>query len=114
MHTDLKNYFLLDPEIIFLNHESFGAIPLPVFEAYQYWQREMEKQPGEFIDRPAPGLLEEARTHLASYLGTQPANLVLTSTATIGCIIIARSLNLKAGDEVQAADHECDAIDRTW
>jgi isopenicillin-N epimerase len=114
MRTDLKNYFLLDPDVIFLNHGSFGATPLPVFEAYQYWQREMEKQPVEFIDRRAPDLLEEARTHLASYMGTQPDNLVFTSDATTGCNIIARSLNLKAGDEVLATDHEYGAMDRTW
>ena len=28
----LKALFLLDPDIIFLNHGSFGACPRPVFE----------------------------------------------------------------------------------
>ncbi|MGZ4290056.1 MAG: hypothetical protein ACXVZN_12155 [Gaiellaceae bacterium] len=34
-----RREFLLDPEIAFLNHGSFGACPRPVFERYQHWQR---------------------------------------------------------------------------
>ena len=37
----LKAFFLLDPDIVFLNHGSFGACPRPVFETYQTWQREL-------------------------------------------------------------------------
>jgi isopenicillin-N epimerase len=33
--SNLKQYFLLDPEIHFLNHGCFGAAPKVVFEAYQ-------------------------------------------------------------------------------
>ena len=33
--------YLLDPEIVFLNHGSFGACPVPVFERYQELQREL-------------------------------------------------------------------------
>jgi len=35
----VKDSFLLDPGIVYLNHGSFGACPRPVFEAYQHWQR---------------------------------------------------------------------------
>ena len=39
--NDLKDLFLLDPEVIFLNHGSFGAVPRDVFEIYQDWQRRL-------------------------------------------------------------------------
>jgi isopenicillin-N epimerase len=114
LESQFKKLFLLDPEVIFLNHGSFGATPAPVFEAYQRWQRELEKQPVEFLDRRAPGLLEEARSRLSSFLGTETDNLVFTCNATTGVNIVAHSLNLKPGDEVLATDHEYGAMDRTW
>ena len=39
-----KDFFLLDPNIIFLNHGSLGATPRAVFEKYQWWQRELMRQ----------------------------------------------------------------------
>ena len=39
MEFPIKELFLLDPKVIFLNHGSFGACPRPVFAAYQTWQR---------------------------------------------------------------------------
>jgi isopenicillin-N epimerase len=33
----MKKHYRLDPDIIFLNHGSFGATPRPVLEAYQDW-----------------------------------------------------------------------------
>jgi selenocysteine lyase/cysteine desulfurase len=47
----LKDQFLLNPKIHFLNHGSFGAAPLPVFQDYQRWQLELERQPVEVLGR---------------------------------------------------------------
>ena len=38
----MKERFLLDPGIVFLNHGSYGACPKPVFDVWQGWQREIE------------------------------------------------------------------------
>ncbi|MBK8430715.1 MAG: hypothetical protein IPL28_05265 [Chloroflexi bacterium] len=44
----LRNHFLLDTNVVFLKHGSFGACPRPVFEVYQQWQRQLEHQPVQF------------------------------------------------------------------
>jgi isopenicillin-N epimerase len=49
--NDLAKLFLLDPEVVFLNHGSFGATPRAVFEAYQDIQRQLERQPVAFLGR---------------------------------------------------------------
>lgn len=112
--SNLKHEFLLDPSVVFLNHGSFGATPRPVFESYQRWQLELERQPVEFLGRRANELLKGAREVLAEYLGTKSENLVYVTNATTGLNMVARSLHLHAGDEVLASDHEYGALDHTW
>jgi len=110
----LRDLFLLRPDIVFLNHGSFGACPRPVFEIYQQWQLELERQPVEFLIRRFPDLMREARAALAGYLGTQASNLVYVPNATAGINIVARSLRLSEDDEILSTDHEYGAMDRTW
>jgi isopenicillin-N epimerase len=110
----LANEFLLDPEIIYLNHGSFGATPRPVFETYQNFQRELERQPVEFLGREFQARMASAREALARYLGTASKDIVFVTNATTGLNIIARSLSLGSGDDVLASDHEYGAMDRTW
>lgn len=112
--SNYRSLFLLRPDITFLNHGSFGATPIPVFERYQYWQRELELQPVEFLGRRAKFLLAQSRAALSNYLHTQPGNLVYVTNATTGLNIIARSLNLTSQDEILSTDHEYGAMDRTW
>lgn len=111
---NLKDLFLLDPEIVFLNHGSFGATPKPVFQAYQSWQERLERQPVLFLGRELDGLLYEAREKLGSYLNAPAEDLVFIPNATHGVNIVARSLKLDNGSKVLTSDHEYGACDYTW
>jgi isopenicillin-N epimerase len=110
----MKDLFLLDPDVVFLNHGSFGACPREVFEALQGWQLQMEHNPVEFLGRRSGELLAQARLALANALGAQAQDLVFVPNATTGVNIVARSLNLQPGDEILATDHEYGACDATW
>ncbi len=114
MTNHLKEEFLLDPTVIFLNHGSFGATPRVVFEAHQQWQMRLEQQPVLFLGREFDSLLQESRKQLSEYLHADTNDIVYIPNATHGVNIIARSLNLKQGDEVLACDHEYGACDYTW
>jgi isopenicillin-N epimerase len=105
---------LLDPDVVFLNHGSFGACPRPVFEEYQRWQRELERQPVEFLARRRPELVEAAKARLADYLGAGPDDLVFVPNATAGMNILARSLDVGPGDEVLITNHEYGAVGHLW
>lgn len=113
--ADLRREFVLDPEVAFLNHGSFGACPRPVFERYQARQRELEHEPVDFIRRRLPALLDDARATLADYLlGTSADDLAFVTNATTGVNLAARSLELQPGDEVLTTDLEYGACDLAW
>lgn len=110
----LRHLFLLRPGVVFLNHGSFGACPRPVFEAYQAWQLELERNPVEFMQRRATALLQEARECLGRFVGADADDLVFVTNATTALNVVARSLALAPGDEVLSTDHEYGAMNRTW
>jgi isopenicillin-N epimerase len=101
---------------VYLNHGSFGACPAPVFEAYQGYQRELERRPVEFLalERSFPGRLELARSALASYLGASPDNLAFATNASSAVNAVARSLVLGPGDEVLMGDEEYGGMALLW
>ena len=51
---NLPSQFLLDEELAFLNHGSFGACPREVHEQYQRIQRRLESQPVRFMQVELP------------------------------------------------------------
>jgi isopenicillin-N epimerase len=112
--STLKEHFLLNPSVIFLNHGSFGATPKPVFDAYQNWQLRLERQPVLFLGRELDGLLKESRQVLGEYLNADVDDLVYIPNATHGVNIVAHSLTLQTGDEILTTNHEYGACDYTW
>ena len=106
MAIGLREPFLLDPAVTYLNHGAYGATPRPVFESYQRWQRELEREPVDFISRKGTERLAHSRAVLAEYLGTERDNLVYVNNGTVGLNIVARSLRLGPGDELLTTDHE--------
>jgi isopenicillin-N epimerase len=114
MAIGLKDPFLLDRDVIYLNHGAYGATPRPVFEDYQHWQRELEREPVDFLSRSSTERLAHSRSVLAQYLDTERDNLVYVNNGTVGLNIVARSLWLKPGDELLTTDHEHGGIDRLF
>ena len=112
--TGVRDEFLLDRDITFLNHGSYGACPRAVFERYQEWQLELERQPVLFLARRIDGLLAEARAALAQYVHCDPDDLVFVPNATSGVNVAAWPSGLQPGDEVLTTDLEYGALDLTW
>lgn len=110
----MKSHFLLNPEITFLNHGSFGACPKPILENYQYWQNELEREPVQFIQKKAPLYLQTAKDAVAQFLGCNADDFFFTSNPTIAINTIMRSMDLQPGDEILTTNHEYGAMDRTW
>jgi isopenicillin-N epimerase len=110
----LKDIFLLNSDVVFLNHGSYGATPRPVFEAYQQWQLRLESQPVLFLGREFNQLIYDARHALGEYLHADADDLVYIPNTTHGVNIVAHSLQLQPGEEILTTDHEYGACDYTW
>lgn len=110
----MKSQFLLDPEVTYLNHGSFGACPKPIFEDYQKWQLELERQPVQFIQKKLDGYLRNAKNALSEYVNCDANDFFFVSNPTVAINTVMRSLKLEPGDEILSTNHEYGAMDRTW
>ncbi len=98
--------FSLDAATAYLNHGSFGAVPIGVQRAQQRLRDEIERNPMSFF--MPPGLIERivhTRRHLASFLGADPDGSALVPNTTAAISLILQSVRLTSGDEVLLTDH---------
>ena len=109
MSSPLQRHWMLDPEVTFLNHGSFGAAPRAVLVAQQALRDELERQPVHFFVRTFEERLDAARIALAAFVGADPEGLGFVPNATTGVNAVLRSLTFAAGDELVVSDHEYNA-----
>jgi isopenicillin-N epimerase len=100
-----RSLWLLDPEVIYLNHGSFGACPIPVLEYQQQLRQAMEKQPMEFLGRRFEAHLDQARQRLGDFLGAESGDLAFVPNATTGVNTVLRSLSFQPGDQILTTNH---------
>jgi isopenicillin-N epimerase len=105
----LADRWLLDPEVVFLNHGSFGATPKAVFEEQNRIRRRIEREPLIFFDHDYLGELDQARADLARFIGVRTDDLAFVVNATTGVNTVLRSLHLEPGDQMLVTDHEYNA-----
>ncbi|MDP6853308.1 MAG: aminotransferase class V-fold PLP-dependent enzyme [Candidatus Marinimicrobia bacterium] len=109
----MKSHFYLDPEIVFLNHGSFGAVPKVVYADLWHWQKKMEMDSVQFLENVFP-LLAKSRRVLGEFVGCNCDDLVYCPNPTHAVNAVARSLDLKPGEEVLSTNHIYGALDYTW
>ena len=60
-----KSVWMLNPDVTFLNHGSFGSCPRPVLEFQQQLRNRLESEPVQFMVRVLEPLWDAARESLA-------------------------------------------------
>jgi isopenicillin-N epimerase len=101
--------WLLDAEVTYLNHGSFGSCPQPVLDVQGDFRRRLEREPVRFVERMLEGLLDEARVSVGAFVGADPRDLVFLANATTGVNTVLKSLPLGKADELVVTDHAYNA-----
>ncbi len=109
----MRGGFLLDPDVAYFNHGSYGACPVEVFDEYQRLQRELEREPTDFFVRRFEEAMLDARAALAAFVGARADDLVFTPNATSALNAVLRSLRIRPEEEILTTKHEYGAILRT-
>lgn len=105
MPSALLTEFLLDPELTFLNHGSFGACPRVVLAEQSALRERLERDPIHFLTRELEQLLDAARREAARFIDADPEHFVFVRNATSAVNTVLASVALGAGDELLLTNH---------
>ena len=114
MNKNFKKLFLLDNNVTYLNHGSFGACPKVTMEQYFKIQKNLEKQPIDFLANNIDYELKKAREALSSYVDCESDNLVFFPNPSTAINMVAKSLDINKHDEILTTSHEYGALVKMW
>jgi isopenicillin-N epimerase len=109
----MRHHWLLDPDVTFLNHGSFGATPIAVLARQDEYRARLEREPVRFMLRELEPLLDAARATVAEFVGAAPEDIAFVPNATAGVNAVLRSLDLDRHDELLVTTHEYNASRNT-
>jgi isopenicillin-N epimerase len=95
----------LAPDMVHLNHGSYGGCPRSVLDAALAFRTRLEAAPMKFFVLDWQELLDDSRTQLAAVLHAPADRLVFTTNATTGVAIALGSCQIGVGEEVVTTDH---------
>lgn len=101
--------WVLDPDVTYLNHGSFGATPVAVLEEQNHWRLRLEANPVQFFDEEYHPALADARARLVEFVGGVEDTTVFVNNATSGVNAVLNSIDLRPGDEIVVTNHEYNA-----
>jgi isopenicillin-N epimerase len=101
----VRNLWSLNPDVAFLNHGSYGAVPLKIRQNYFDWHERIEQNPVAFLSRQLPELLSAVRRDVSGWLNAQPDGLAFVSNATSGVGSVLASMMFSQGDEIVFHNH---------
>lgn len=109
LNNIVEPIWLLEKNIHFLNHGSFGATPIAVLTHQNYLRDCLERQPVRFLARELEKHLKSAKKELAAFINADPDDIAFISNATVGVNTILRSLTFEPDDEILITNHTYNA-----
>ncbi len=107
--SPLNQHWQIDPDVVYLNHGSFGATPKKVLAAQDRYRARIEAEGVRWFSLEQDGALDATRTALGAFINADAADLVFLPNVTNAVATILSNYQFKEGDEVLADTHEYQA-----
>jgi isopenicillin-N epimerase len=110
--TDLfdRAAWKLAPDVLHLNHGSFGAVPNLVRAEQDRWRDIIDANPTGFYSRRLVDELDGVRGTAAEFLNADSHGLVLLPNVTCAAAMVLASVDLERDDEVLITDDTYEAV----
>ncbi|XP_061184563.1 uncharacterized protein LOC133192588 [Saccostrea echinata] len=95
-----KDCFHFEEGVTFINHGSYGAVPLKIREKQKQLLDEVNDNPDEFYRLKEHDLYMRARDAAAKFTGADPENLFFVQNTTTGVNSVLKSLQWQNGDGI--------------
>ena len=103
---NIKAQFKFALNLRYFNNGSLGSCPIAVQKATNEFRATLDAFPSKYMWGGWHNEKEEVRQKVADLFSVSKEEIALTHNTTEGMNLIARSFNLKEGDEVILIDHE--------
>jgi isopenicillin-N epimerase len=105
-----RDLFQLSPDLIHLNHGSYGAVPKIVAAEQERWRAHIEKNPTGFFKDELPNELRRLAGVAAQRFGGAAKDWVFVENATSAVNSVLSSFGLRDGDEIVTTSHAYGAV----
>jgi len=105
----VSSAWTLNPDVLHLNHGSFGAVPARIQDFQNHLRAEMDVDPVRWFTTLAPRVVQ-ARGALAGFLGTDPACTAVVPNVTAGASAVFHSVRPPRGPDIVVTDHGYGAV----
>jgi len=102
----VRALFDLDPRLIHMTGFFLASHPRPVREAIERHRRALDANPVGFFFENEERLEAAVLRAAADYTGSQPTDIALTDSTTMGLGLLYGGLKLRAGQEILSTTHD--------
>ncbi|CAG0969040.1 isopenicillin-N epimerase [Phycisphaerales bacterium] len=106
-------HWTLSPDVVFLNHGSFGATPRAVQAEQSHWRERLESEPVRFFVEEHQGVMDGVREALGAFVKCRGRDLALLPNASIAVATVLENTRLSPGDEILMNAQEYPACQNT-
>ncbi|MCC1485042.1 aminotransferase class V-fold PLP-dependent enzyme [Winogradskyella immobilis] len=103
---NIKSQFHFAPGLRYFNNASLGSSPKPIKEATDAFTATLNGFPSKYMWGGWSNEKERVREKVAGLFSVSEEEIAITHNTTEGFNLIAKSFDLKAGDEIILANHE--------